>query len=123
VQPIYDHAVPNFVLGRVVLVGDAATLCRPHTASGAVKAMLEAVTFEAAGSANDTWPEVLAAFDTECCPAGKEVVEISRLLGRGLVEHPPDWANMSSAQAQQFITSLIAGRTLYMQPSAPFEGR
>lgn len=119
VQPIYDHAAPTSVRDRVVLVGDAAALCRPHTASGAVKAMQEAVAFEAAGSAHGTWPEALAAFEAERCPAGAEIVEISRLLGQGLVERSPDWASMTNEQAELFITSLIAGHTLYMQPSAP----
>ena len=117
VQPIYDHAVRSSVLGRLVLVGDAAALSRPHTASGVVKAMQEAAAFETTGSAHDTWPEVLAAFDAERCAAGTQVVELSRLLGHGLVEQCPDWAAMSLDEAQQFIASLTAGQTIYMQPS------
>jgi len=119
VQPIYDHATPSNVVDRVILAGDAAALCRPHTASGVVKAMQEAIAFEAAGSTYETWPEVLAAFEAERCPAGTEVVEMSRLLGHGLVSHTPDWAGMTAQEAELFITSLIAGRTLYMQPSRP----
>jgi len=118
-QPIYDHAVGRFVHDRVVLAGDAATLCRPHTGSGAVKAIQEAIAFEAAGSAHDTWSEALAVFDAERCGAGIEAVETSRLLGQGLVERCPDWASMSTAQAQRFITGLNAGRTLYMEPTPP----
>jgi 2-polyprenyl-6-methoxyphenol hydroxylase-like FAD-dependent oxidoreductase len=103
----------------VILAGDAAALCRPHSASGAVKAMQEAVAFEAAGSSHKAWPEVLAALEAECRPAGTEAVEISRLLGNGLVEHKSDWAAMTSEQAELFITSLIAGHKLYMQSSLP----
>jgi 2-polyprenyl-6-methoxyphenol hydroxylase-like FAD-dependent oxidoreductase len=119
VQPIYDHAVPTFVTGRVVLVGDAATLSRPHTAGGATKAMQEALALEAAGSTHGSWPELLAAFDEARCPAATEIVETSRLLGYGLVEQTPDWTAMSEQQAKQFITGVIAGRNLYLQPSAP----
>ena len=117
VQPIYDHSAPSVVHDRVILAGDAAALCRPHSASGAVKALQEAVALEAAGSAFETWPEVLAAFEAERCPAGTETVEISRLLGHGLVGNTPDWAAMTCEQAERFITSLIAGHKLYMQPS------
>ncbi|HEV8628554.1 MAG TPA: monooxygenase [Acidimicrobiia bacterium] len=119
VQPIYDHAVPAFVTGRVVLVGDAATLSRPHTAGGVTKAMQEALAFEAAGSTHGSWPQLLAAFDAARCPVATEIVEASRLLGHGLVEHTPDWTAMSEQQAEQFIAGTIAGRNLYMQPSAP----
>jgi len=119
VQPIYDHAVPSFVSGRTLLVGDAAALSRPHTASGATKAMQEALALETAGSVHDSWPALVAAFDAERCGEATELVETGRLLGRGLVEHTPDWAAMSTAQVEQFISALIAGRSLYMQPSAP----
>jgi len=116
VQPIYDHAAPIFVRDRIILAGDAAALSRPHTASGVVKAMEEAIAFEAAGSTAETWPEVLAAFQSGRCPAGNEIVELSRLLGHGLVDHPPDWATMTSEEVALFVTSLTSGRTLYMQP-------
>jgi 2-polyprenyl-6-methoxyphenol hydroxylase-like FAD-dependent oxidoreductase len=38
VQPIRDLAVPQMVFGRVVLVGEAAFVLRPHTAAAAAKA-------------------------------------------------------------------------------------
>jgi 2-polyprenyl-6-methoxyphenol hydroxylase-like FAD-dependent oxidoreductase len=116
VQPIYDHAVSSFVTDRVVLVGDAATLSRPHTGSGATKAMQEALAFEAAGLAHESWAEILAAFNAARCPAGTELVENSRLLGQGLVEHCPDWTAMSSVEVEQYVASLMTG-SLYMLPS------
>ena len=64
----------------------------------------------------NVWPEVLAAFQSGRCPAGNEIVELSRLLGHGLVDHPPDWATMTSEEVALFVTSLTSGRTLYMQP-------
>ena len=116
-QPIYDHAVPSFVTGRVVLVGDAATLSRPHTAGGATKALQEALAFETAGSAHDSWSEILAAFDAERCPAAAQLVESSRLLGHGLVEHTPDWTALSDEEAEHFISGVMA--PLYTQASTP----
>lgn len=123
VQPIYDHECSSFVSGRVLLVGDAATLARPHSASGAVKAIGEALALERLEAVHDSWPELLAALDSDRCLVARELVETSRLLGRGLVEHTPDWAAMSTQQAEQFITGLIAGRSLYLQPSAPDQSR
>jgi 2-polyprenyl-6-methoxyphenol hydroxylase-like FAD-dependent oxidoreductase len=116
-QPIYDHVVPSLVTGRVVLVGDAATLSRPHTAGGATKALQEALAFETAGSAHDSWPKILAGFDAERCPAAAQLVESSRLLGHGLVERTPDWTALSDEEAEHFISGVMA--PLYMQASTP----
>lgn len=115
VQPIYDHAVPSFVTGRAVLIGDAATLSRPHTGSGATKAMQEALAFEAAGRAHQSWAEILAAFNADRCPAATEVVANSRLLGHGLVEHCPDWTGMSGEEVERYVTGLMTGSP-YMPP-------
>jgi 2-polyprenyl-6-methoxyphenol hydroxylase-like FAD-dependent oxidoreductase len=37
-QPILDLAVPRMVQGRVILLGDAAFIPRPHTAASTAKA-------------------------------------------------------------------------------------
>jgi 2-polyprenyl-6-methoxyphenol hydroxylase-like FAD-dependent oxidoreductase len=113
VQPIYDHAVPTFVSGRVVLVGDAAALSRPHTAGGATKAMQEAVAFETAGRAHDFWPDLLAAFNADRCTAARDLVETSRRVGRGLVEDTPDWTTMTADEVEHFTNSLITASWLY----------
>ncbi|WP_288378030.1 hypothetical protein [uncultured Massilia sp.] len=43
IQAIADLAVPRMVFGRVILLGDAAFLPRPHTAGGAAKAASNAL--------------------------------------------------------------------------------
>jgi 2-polyprenyl-6-methoxyphenol hydroxylase-like FAD-dependent oxidoreductase len=43
VQAIFDLAVPRMVFDRVVLLGDAACVVRPHTASGTSKAAGDAL--------------------------------------------------------------------------------
>lgn len=44
IQAIFDALSPDFVHGRVALVGDAACTVRPHTASGTSKAAHDAVS-------------------------------------------------------------------------------
>jgi 2-polyprenyl-6-methoxyphenol hydroxylase-like FAD-dependent oxidoreductase len=44
IQAIFDALSPDFVLGRVALVGDAACTLRPHTGSGTSKAADDAVS-------------------------------------------------------------------------------
>ncbi|MCG3129234.1 MAG: 2,6-dihydroxypyridine 3-monooxygenase [Phycisphaerae bacterium] len=43
-QAIFDLAVPRMVFGRIVLLGDAACVVRPHTASGTSKAAADAIS-------------------------------------------------------------------------------
>jgi 2-polyprenyl-6-methoxyphenol hydroxylase-like FAD-dependent oxidoreductase len=43
VQKIEDLSVPRLVFGRVVLIGDAASLIRPHIGSGTAKAVDDAI--------------------------------------------------------------------------------
>jgi len=44
VQVMLDMATPRMYNGRVVVLGDAASLVRPHTASGTAKAYRDAIT-------------------------------------------------------------------------------
>ena len=44
IQAIFDALSPDFVNGRVALIGDAACTVRPHTASGTSKAASDAVS-------------------------------------------------------------------------------
>jgi 2-polyprenyl-6-methoxyphenol hydroxylase-like FAD-dependent oxidoreductase len=43
IWPIYDDPVDSYVHGRVMLIGDAGTVTRPHTCSGATKALQDAL--------------------------------------------------------------------------------
>ena len=49
IQPVYDESVERYVSGRTALIGDAGTLSRPHTGSGATKAMQDARCIEQRG--------------------------------------------------------------------------
>jgi hypothetical protein len=60
----------------------------------------------------------LAALDAERQPIAADLVETSRRLGRGLVECAPDWSGLTGVAAEQFMTGLIAGQNLYLQPTA-----
>ncbi|MFE0058962.1 FAD-dependent monooxygenase, partial [Streptomyces sp. NPDC059003] len=47
-QPMYDFTAPHYARDRVLLAGDAATVARPHTGAGAVKALQDATVLESA---------------------------------------------------------------------------
>lgn len=82
IQPIYDLAVNTMVDNRVVLLGDAAFVGRPHCGMGVTKAAEDAVALAKALAAPDCEvAEALSAFDAERRPIDSHVVEHARALG------------------------------------------
>lgn len=103
-QPVYDLALPAYAGGRVMLMGDAGAVLRPHTGSGVAKALQDAHTFESlcgAGPA-ETWPEVLACYSAERTEAGRRLVELGRRFGAAQVERTPDWSSMTEARMTEW---------------------
>lgn len=75
-QPVMDASVPRMAQGRVILVGDASFVVRPHTAYSTAKAATNAMALE-----RYIRPESLAS------PSGfdaweKDQLELGRYLGR-----------------------------------------
>ncbi|MFG3282209.1 FAD-dependent monooxygenase [Streptomyces sp. NPDC048111] len=94
VQPMYDFTAPRYATGRLVLIGDAATVARPHTGGGAVKALQDATALEAALTTAPDRAAALSAYDAERAAAGRGMVGLGRSLGHGLVRSGPDWSAM-----------------------------
>lgn len=93
-QPMYDFTAPRYTTGRVLLMGDAATVARPHTGAGAVKALQDATVLESAFATATTWADALDTYDTDRSVAGAAMVDLGRRLGRALVEETPPWRSM-----------------------------
>jgi 2-polyprenyl-6-methoxyphenol hydroxylase-like FAD-dependent oxidoreductase len=64
-QPIFDLEAPRLVFGRVVLLGDAAFVARPHVATGVTKAALDAQGLADALAGNANLNAALARYDHE----------------------------------------------------------
>jgi 2-polyprenyl-6-methoxyphenol hydroxylase-like FAD-dependent oxidoreductase len=91
-QAIFDLESPRIAFGRVVLLGDAAFVARPHVGMGVTKAALDAqgLTDALAASGGDL-AAALARYDCERRRFGSLVVERGRRLGAYLDEQrrPP----------------------------------
>ncbi|MET7637812.1 FAD-dependent monooxygenase [Streptomyces sp. NPDC005438] len=96
VQPIYDMEVPSYTSGRLLLAGDAATVARPHTGGGAVKALQDGLALEEAWKAADSWEELLNTYNSGRVAIGSAMVEVGRRLGAAQVTDTPDWASMDA---------------------------
>lgn len=83
-QPIVDLAVPALVQGRVVLLGDAAFVARPHVGMGVTKAGQDAMALaDALAGVRDTagLMGALGRYEAARWAAGVGVVERARTLG------------------------------------------
>ncbi|MYZ38286.1 MULTISPECIES: FAD-dependent monooxygenase [unclassified Streptomyces] len=98
IQPIYDLEVPHYTSGRMVLVGDAASVARPHIGGGSVKALQDATALEAAWVTGSSWQEVLERYDANRCAVGAAMVALARRMGSAQVENTPDWSAMGQPE-------------------------
>ncbi len=113
-QPVYDEVAPAYATGRVLLIGDAGAVTRPHTGSGATKALQDALALERLGHLHDTWEELLPAYDAERVEAGRGIVELGRRIGAAQVEDTPDWASMAPEDFDAWTRAMLSGKGLYM---------
>lgn len=84
VQAIQDLAVDRMVFGRVVLLGDAACLVRPHTAAGVAKAAENAVDLAEAlqdVARGETFDAALARWEARQLAANASLSRLGISLG------------------------------------------
>jgi 2-polyprenyl-6-methoxyphenol hydroxylase-like FAD-dependent oxidoreductase len=120
-QPIYDVALPTYTSPRLVLVGDASTITRPHTASGATKALQDALALERHCLEHETWEAALEAYDADRCPVGNDLVQAGRRIGRAQVEETPDWASLTATQLEAWLQATVSGHRLYLYDTTKLE--
>jgi 2-polyprenyl-6-methoxyphenol hydroxylase-like FAD-dependent oxidoreductase len=81
-QPILDLTVPHMVQGRVILMGDAAFIPRPHTAASTAKAGANAL---ALGRALQEFPgdidAALKEWEADQLTLGRDLERTGRALG------------------------------------------
>ena len=123
IQPIYDEEVDHYVHGRVALIGDAGTVTRPHTGSGATKALRDARCLELLGQAHDDLDDLLAAYGQARSEAGRTLVRVGKNIGRGQVEDTPPWDRMTPADFERWTAGMLAGDSLYLFDDGEHEGR
>ncbi|MFM0619280.1 FAD binding domain-containing protein [Paraburkholderia nemoris] len=84
-QPIVDLRVPQMVFGRVVLLGDAASVPRPHTAGSTAKAAANAhalaLALAATWQAGATIDSVLKRWENQQLQRGRLMTDLGISLG------------------------------------------
>jgi 2-polyprenyl-6-methoxyphenol hydroxylase-like FAD-dependent oxidoreductase len=94
-QAIRDLASDHMVLGRVLIVGDAAAIPRPHTAASTSKAAANALALadELEASSNDV-PAALARWEPSQVALGKYLCQQGSQIGNSLLFHRPPIAKI-----------------------------
>ena len=113
-QPIYDELVDCYVRDHLLLIGDAGTVTRPHTGSGATKALQDALALEQLARDSESWDEMAAAYDAERVEKGNALVELGKRIGRSQVEETPPWSSMTPADFHAWTRATLAGEQLYL---------
>lgn len=83
--PIYDFASRRMAFGHVALLGDAASVGRPHTGFGVTKAACDALALASALTRAPDIETGLKEFEAERRDINERVVRHGRLLGTSLV--------------------------------------
>ena len=102
--------------GRV-LWRQSGTVTRPHTGSGATKALQDVLALGAIAVTAGNWDEVVDTYNRERVAIGVSLVEMGRRLGRAQVEETQNWAPMEPDDFQDWISASLAGETLYLYGS------
>ncbi|MFF9347647.1 FAD-dependent monooxygenase [Streptomyces sp. NPDC014734] len=113
-HPVADFVTPRAAEPPFLLAGDAASVTRPHTASGAVKALRDALCLERTLGAGSSVAEALHRYADERTAEGARLVELGRRLGHGLVERTPDWAVMGPADVEEWSRAALNGADSYL---------
>lgn len=114
VHPVLDIRTSTYTAPRIALLGDAATLARPHTGSGAVKAVQDALALGRLRREHDNWATVLAEYDAARRPAGTALVDLGRRIGEAQVTNTPPWTSMTPDDFTAWVQSALSGRRLYL---------
>lgn len=111
VYAIQDREVPAYRKGRIAVAGDAGALARPHSASGALKAMTDAIALsDALVSEPGDLDAALERYSRSQTRSGNHLVRFGRQLGEALVTSIPDWSAMDAAAMSTWFSSIVTLR-------------
>ena len=97
------------VYGRVVLIGDAAAVARPHVGMGVSKAGTDAEALADLLASGSDLLEGLARFERERLPIAEKAVAQGRSLGEYMVDHVSPEGAVDDAHWREFhsITGIL----------------
>ncbi|STX50740.1 monooxygenase, FAD-binding [Legionella busanensis] len=116
IQAIFDFKLPPYNNNQFIFVGDAAVTLRPHSGSGALKALTDAIKFyqliNKSGSKklNNITIEEWKNYQTHL--ATQETARAKK-MGEVLVTNPPDWSLMNHEKTEKWWADLMVEKNWY----------
>jgi 2-polyprenyl-6-methoxyphenol hydroxylase-like FAD-dependent oxidoreductase len=112
-QPIYDVSSDQIAFDRVVLMGDASFVARPHVGMGVTKAAQDAMALADCIAREGAGPAAAEAYQTQRLLPGQAVVQRGRDLGAYLqAQASPNAASVSrSAETVLRLTAVDPDRS------------
>ncbi|ROS05430.1 2-polyprenyl-6-methoxyphenol hydroxylase-like FAD-dependent oxidoreductase [Sinobacterium caligoides] len=107
-QPIYDVCLPDYRQQRVCLIGDAATLARPHAGSGVMKGVDNALSLAEMLAQTDDIEAALDEWSSQQADTAQQSYLLSRKLGQAFVQDVPDIASFSEEQIINWLYESVA---------------
>ncbi|HSH76502.1 MAG TPA: FAD-dependent monooxygenase [Longimicrobiales bacterium] len=114
IQPVYDELPVHYTAERTLLIGDAGAVTRPHTGSGATKALQDALALEKLARECTDWESLLEAYDAQRIASANTIVDLGRRIGRAQVEETPNWGAMTPEDFDAWTKATLAGESLYL---------
>lgn len=114
-QAIFDTPAVTPLYNRICLIGDAAAVLRPHSASGVVKALTDGISLAKAFSVKETTEirEALNQWSMQQVIALHKQVTLSQSMGSAMVSHTPEWDKMTPELMTDWWKDVMAGNTWY----------
>jgi 2-polyprenyl-6-methoxyphenol hydroxylase-like FAD-dependent oxidoreductase len=100
-QGIFDYEAPVMFRGRVVLLGDAAFVVRPHTAMGVAKAAADAMELRSALVEEISIEAALYRYSATRMIAGSRIARYGQRLGESLKMHAPKDSPFSYEESEE----------------------
>lgn len=114
---IYDTTVPEYVKNKVVLIGDAGILLRPHLGSGATKALQDALNLSKHIQNCDDMDVALTSWGQERQKAAASLFDLSRAFGDFLVADAPKWNEIDGPTLNNLWNKICEGYNWYQNKS------
>jgi 2-polyprenyl-6-methoxyphenol hydroxylase-like FAD-dependent oxidoreductase len=107
VQKVHESTVPAYRKGRICLAGDAGALARPHTGTGVLKGITDAIGLADALRAHASLDDALTHWSDERTAHGNELVRLASQIGRALAAEIPGGPKADPAAKQKQFSSMV----------------
>ncbi len=104
---ICDCEIPAYRVGRICLAGDAGAFARPHTGTGALKGVTDAIALRNALEAAEEVDAALTVWSDAQTEANNRLVRFGRQLGNALVREIPDWSRMDAVAMERWFNGTV----------------